>query len=109
MVASIEYTMHSFISNLVGSTGWICNECRFEKKNASDWVIEGLSNISRHSVISQGKYPGLVTPNETITEVMNGHAPKLMMNIHSVSEVNKPGIELSKINGPSTGKVFNKE
>lgn len=93
--------------NSKGGPGWICNECRFEKKNASDWVIEGLSNISRHSVISQGKYPGLVKPKETVVEVMNGHAPKLMMNIHSVSEVNKPEVELSKIAGPATGNVFN--
>lgn len=91
-----------------GDTGWICNECRFEKKNVSDWVIDGLSNINRHSVISQGKYPGLVTPKETVVEVMNGQTPKLLMNIHSVSEVNKPEIELSKIAGPATGDVFNK-
>ena len=90
-----------------GTTGWICNECRFEKKDASDWTIEGLSNISRHSVISQGKYPGLVKPNETITEVMNGHAPKLMMNIHSVSEVNKPEIELSALPRPAHSSDFN--
>ncbi|HTG57711.1 MAG TPA: 2Fe-2S iron-sulfur cluster-binding protein, partial [Niabella sp.] len=24
-----------------GKTGWICNECRFEKKDVKDWVIEG--------------------------------------------------------------------
>ncbi|MCC7232910.1 MAG: (2Fe-2S)-binding protein [Bacteroidia bacterium] len=35
---------------------WICNECRFDKKKTSDWVIEGPSNISRHSVISQNHY-----------------------------------------------------
>jgi NADH-quinone oxidoreductase subunit G len=35
---------------------WICNECRFEKKKASDWVIEGPTKISRHSVISQNHY-----------------------------------------------------
>ncbi|MBI1783436.1 MAG: (2Fe-2S)-binding protein [Sphingobacteriales bacterium] len=93
--------------NSKGGPGWICNECRFEKKNASDWVIEGLSDISRHSVISQGKYPGLVKPKETVVEVMNGHSPKLMMNIHSVSEVNKPEIELSKIAGPAHSSDFN--
>ncbi|MBI2729457.1 MAG: (2Fe-2S)-binding protein [Sphingobacteriales bacterium] len=92
-----------------GGTGWICNECRFEKKDASDWVIEGLSNINRHSVISQGKYPGLVMPKETVAEVMNGHAPKLMMNIHSVSEVNKPEIELSALPRPAHSADFNKK
>lgn len=35
---------------------WICNECRFDKKNLSDWKIEGPTNIDRHSVISQNKY-----------------------------------------------------
>ncbi len=35
---------------------WICNECRFEKKQTSDWVIDGPSNISKQSVISQNHY-----------------------------------------------------
>ncbi len=35
---------------------WICNECRFDKKQTSDWVIEGPSNIERTSVISQNHY-----------------------------------------------------
>ncbi len=36
---------------------FICNTCRFDKKKTSDWVIEGLANVDRHSVISQNKYP----------------------------------------------------
>jgi NADH-quinone oxidoreductase subunit G len=35
---------------------FICNDCRFEKKHISDWVIEGPSLISRQSVISQNHY-----------------------------------------------------
>ncbi|REJ80512.1 MAG: Fe-S-binding domain-containing protein [Bacteroidetes bacterium] len=35
---------------------WICNECRFDRKKSSDWVIEGPSNIERTSVISQNHY-----------------------------------------------------
>jgi len=35
---------------------FICNECRFEKKATNDWTIEGVANISRHSVISQNLY-----------------------------------------------------
>ena len=31
---------------------FICNECRFEKKNTADWVIEKPTHIDRHSVIS---------------------------------------------------------
>jgi len=37
-------------------TDWICNECRFEKKKTSDWVIEGPAQIDRHSVIAQNHY-----------------------------------------------------
>ena len=49
---------------------FICNECRFEKKQTSDWTIEGVRNISRHSVISANKYRHLVKPNElTINEI----------------------------------------
>jgi NADH-quinone oxidoreductase subunit G len=35
---------------------FICNECRFEKKDKNDWVIEGPREIERHSVIGQNKY-----------------------------------------------------
>jgi NADH-quinone oxidoreductase subunit G len=35
---------------------FICNECRFEKKDKNDWIIEGPREIERHSVISQNKY-----------------------------------------------------
>jgi NADH-quinone oxidoreductase subunit G len=38
---------------------WICNECRFEKKKTSDWVIEGPRHIDRHSVISANHYENL--------------------------------------------------
>lgn len=35
---------------------FICNECRFEKKKASDWVIEGPRKIKRTSIISVNHY-----------------------------------------------------
>jgi NADH-quinone oxidoreductase subunit G len=35
---------------------FICNECRFEKKELSDWVIEGPRHIERQSVISANHY-----------------------------------------------------
>jgi NADH-quinone oxidoreductase subunit G len=38
---------------------WICNECRFEKKNINDWTVEGPRHISRKSVISQNHYEEL--------------------------------------------------
>ena len=83
---------------------WICNTCRFEKKKTSDWVIEGPTKVNRHSVISQGHYINTVKPQETITEVMGGRAPKLIMDIHSVSGVNN--VDLSEIPGPASGETF---
>lgn len=38
---------------------WICNECRFEKKDIKDWVIEGPRHIVRSSVISANHYENL--------------------------------------------------
>lgn len=32
---------------------FICNTCRFDKKNASDWTIEGPRHIAKDSVIGQ--------------------------------------------------------
>lgn len=86
---------------------WICNECRFDKKKTSDWVIEGPTLVNRHSVISQGHYVDTVKPTEALGEVM-GRAPRLLMDIHTISEVNKPGIDLSALKGPATGEVFEK-
>jgi NADH-quinone oxidoreductase subunit G len=39
---------------------FICNECRFGKKEAADWVIEGPRKIERSSVISQNHYGKIV-------------------------------------------------
>lgn len=46
-------------NNEDGSTAWICNTCRFDKKSTADWVIEGPSKINRHSVISANHYETL--------------------------------------------------
>ncbi|OSZ76805.1 Fe-S-binding domain-containing protein [Chitinophagaceae bacterium IBVUCB2] len=89
-----------------GKPGWICNICRFDKKKASDWIIEGPTSISRHSVISQGHYEGLQKPKETIAEVMGGRDPKLLMDIHSISDVNS--VEIASLPGPATSKTFEK-
>lgn len=91
-----------------GKPGWICNTCRFDKKKTSDWVVEGPTKVSRHSVISQGHYVGVVKPQETVEKVLDGRKPKLLMDIHDVSKVNTPDIELSKINGPAHSDTFNK-
>ena len=39
---------------------FICNECRFEKKDIHDWTIEGPRHIERNSVISQNHYEKIV-------------------------------------------------
>ncbi len=39
-----------------GKPAWICNDCRFDHKNVSDWNIEGPRKINRHSVISANHY-----------------------------------------------------
>lgn len=35
---------------------FICNECRYDHKNAADWTIEGPRHIERSSVIAQNHY-----------------------------------------------------
>jgi NADH-quinone oxidoreductase subunit G len=92
-----------------GEPGWICNECRFEKKDTRDWVIEGPMKVPRYSVKGANHYEVLDLPDETIAKVMGGRPPKLLMPIHSISDVNDPGIDLSKIPGPATSDVFNKK
>lgn len=90
-----------------GKPGWICNECRFERKKASDWVIEGPSNINRYSVISQGHYNKNVNEPqvELLSEVI-GKQPILKMDIHEVSQVNKPERKLSQLEGPAHSNDF---
>ena len=89
---------------------WICNTCRFDKKQTSDWVIEGPRLIDRHSVIAQGHYAGTVgthKPTETFEAVHAGRQPKLLMDIHSISEVNQADITLSKLDRPAHSTDFN--
>ncbi|MFZ4398821.1 MAG: 2Fe-2S iron-sulfur cluster-binding protein [Bacteroidales bacterium] len=52
---------------------FICNDCRFEKKNLSDWVVEGPRKINRTSVIAQNHYEkqtkqSIIKPIEGKTE-----------------------------------------
>lgn len=94
------------VQSYEGKTGWICNTCRFDKKNTSDWELEGLTNISRHSVISANKYKVLEMPKETLGAVLDGRKPRILMDIHNISEVNKPGVELSELQRPATSTDF---
>ncbi len=41
---------------------FICNECRFEKKDLADWNIEGPRKIMRTSIISVNHYQKLKNP-----------------------------------------------
>ena len=41
---------------------FICNDCRFEHKENTDWTIEGPRKIEQHSVISQNHYEKLSKP-----------------------------------------------
>jgi NADH-quinone oxidoreductase subunit G len=50
-----------------GKPAWICNDCRFDHKNVSDWNIEGPRKINRHSVISANHYEK-ANPLENITK-----------------------------------------
>ena len=88
---------------------WICNTCRFEKKKTNDWIIEGPRMIDRHSVIAQGHYAGNVgttIPTETFEKVNHGRQPNLLMDIHDVSNVNKPEIHLSLLERPAHSTDF---
>ena len=49
-------TYHEVESNEEGKPNWICNECRFEKKQKSDWTIESVRKQEKWSVVNQGKY-----------------------------------------------------
>jgi NADH-quinone oxidoreductase subunit G len=89
-----------------GKTGWICNECRFDKKETKDWTIDGPTEISRKSVISAGHYVGTVKPPEFLPELMGDRDPRLLMDIHDISEVNKPTIDLSLLERPAHSTDF---
>lgn len=92
-----------------GKTGWICNECRFEKKEVKDWVIEGASKIQRNSVIAQGHYAGNIgtQPGQaTLIEEVIGKKPLYKLDIHKASEVNKEQYKLDQIHGPAHSTDF---
>jgi NADH-quinone oxidoreductase subunit G len=57
---------------------FICNTCRFAKKRTSDWVIEGPSPMSHHSVISQNQYQHL---NELKVQLLKQQKALGFMNI----------------------------
>jgi NADH-quinone oxidoreductase subunit G len=47
---------HEVESDETGKPMWICNTCRFEKKDINDWVIDGPRKMEKWSVINQNNY-----------------------------------------------------
>ncbi len=57
---------------------FICNTCRFDKKNIEDWTITGPVNVSRHSVISANKYaPNAINKPSFALEYANTNYKKI--------------------------------
>lgn len=55
---------------------FICNTCRFDKKDVADWVIEGPRKFEKDSVINQNKYYGKIDAVVINTEkgILEGRA-----------------------------------
>lgn len=53
---------------------WICNDCRFHKKDVKLWNVEGPRHIDRHSVISLNHYE---KPENMVSVLNNPDAKEL--------------------------------
>jgi NADH-quinone oxidoreductase subunit G len=67
---------------------FICNECRFDKKELADWTIESPRNIQRASVISQNHYlkaknPSVILPLENRTVSMEDFDKEINNELYS--------------------------
>ena len=62
---------------------WICNDCRFHKKDLKLWNVEGPRHIDRHSVISLNHYE---KPKEYFRQIDNPDAKEI-----SESDENQKG------------------
>lgn len=56
------------VETIDGKPAWICNECRFDKKDLAKWNITGPRVVDRHSVISQGKYETKIGKHNKLNE-----------------------------------------
>ncbi len=60
---------------------WICNTCRFDKKQTSDWTIEGPAHVENNSVISANHYESLKalksTTQRQLKAAVDGHKREL--------------------------------
>jgi NADH-quinone oxidoreductase subunit G len=70
---------------------WICNECRFDKKKTSDWVIEGPTKVARHSVISANHYESIKALKASIERQKKAlpHGTKVTLG-HGALDPNNP-------------------
>jgi NADH-quinone oxidoreductase subunit G len=59
---------------------WICNECRFEKKETADWTLEGPAHIDRASVISANHYELPVVNPQIIADLPESSVRDLEQN-----------------------------
>ncbi len=59
---------------------WICNECRFDKKETADWTIEGPAHIDRSSVISANHYELPVLNQSVIADLPESTQRELQQN-----------------------------
>lgn len=66
---------------------FICNECRFDKKQTSDWVIEGPSKVQRYSVIGTNHYEKKQNP--TVIHPLLGTVEPLSDENHDHQHHNK--------------------
>jgi len=69
-------------------------------------VPPALAKYDRHSGISQNHYRGAIEAQPELINEIIGKKPKLLFNIHELSDVNRPEIDLSKIEGPSHSDDF---
>ncbi|PJJ47738.1 2Fe-2S iron-sulfur cluster-binding protein [Hymenobacter chitinivorans] len=59
---------------------WICNTCRFDKKETSDWTLEGPAHIDRSSVISANHYELPVLNAQVIADLPESSLRDLEQN-----------------------------
>ncbi|WP_235727029.1 2Fe-2S iron-sulfur cluster-binding protein [Hymenobacter siberiensis] len=59
---------------------WICNTCRFDKKETSDWTLEGPAHINRASVIAQNHYELPVVNPQVIRDLPESTTRELERN-----------------------------
>ncbi|MCU0437871.1 MAG: 2Fe-2S iron-sulfur cluster-binding protein [Raineya sp.] len=80
---------------------FICNTCRFDKKQTSDWTIEGIADQGRHSVMMQNKRVKTVIPDFGFKQ-----AAKEYKKINDAREDSELTYEESRIKNKLTTSKF---